>query len=101
MKKQEDERLRFEQLISDLSAKFVRVSSDGVGPEIRRAITQIVRFFDFDRGEFGEFSEDNDSLLVVTYVGNKLFAVKWRNMKVHFAATEGTHSVVQTIASGS
>jgi len=33
---------------------------------------------------------------VVTYVGNKVFAVKWRNMKVHFAATEGTHSVVQT-----
>ncbi len=33
---------------------------------------------------------------VVTYVGDKVFAVKWRNMKVHFAATEGTHSVVQT-----
>jgi len=32
----------------------------------------------------------------VTYVGDKVFAVKWRNMKVHFAATEGTHSVVQT-----
>ncbi len=33
---------------------------------------------------------------VVTYVGDTLYAVKWRNMKVHFAATEGTHSVVQT-----
>jgi hypothetical protein len=33
---------------------------------------------------------------VVTYVGDKVFAVKWRNMKVHFAASEGTHSVVQT-----
>jgi arylsulfatase len=33
---------------------------------------------------------------VVTYVGNTVFAVKWRNMKVHFAAAEGTHSVVQT-----
>ena len=64
MKEKEDERLRFEQLISDLSAKFVRVSSDGVGPEIRNAITEIVRFFDFDRGEFGEFAENNNSLLV-------------------------------------
>lgn len=32
----------------------------------------------------------------VTYVGDKVFAVKWRNMKAHFAAAEGTHSVVQT-----
>ena len=33
---------------------------------------------------------------VVTYVGDTVFAVKWRNMKVHFATAEGTHSVVQT-----
>jgi arylsulfatase len=31
---------------------------------------------------------------VVTYVGNTLFAVKWRNMKVHYATAEGTHSVI-------
>jgi len=64
MNEMADERLRFEQLISDLSAKFVRVSSDRVGPEIRNAITEIVRFFDFDRGEFGEFAEDSNSLLL-------------------------------------
>ncbi len=33
---------------------------------------------------------------VVTYVGDTVFAVKWRSMKVHFAAAEGTHSVVHT-----
>jgi arylsulfatase A-like enzyme len=33
---------------------------------------------------------------VVTYVGNTVFAVKWRNMKVHFATSEGTHAVIQT-----
>jgi arylsulfatase A-like enzyme len=32
---------------------------------------------------------------VVTYVGNTVFAVKWRNMKVHFATAEGTHAYVQ------
>jgi len=32
---------------------------------------------------------------VVTYVGDEVWAVKWRNMKVHFAAAEGTHAVVQ------
>jgi arylsulfatase len=33
---------------------------------------------------------------VITYVGDTVFAVKWRNLKVHFAAAESTHSVVQT-----
>jgi arylsulfatase len=33
---------------------------------------------------------------VVTYVGDTVFAVKWRNLKVHFATAEGTHSIVQT-----
>jgi arylsulfatase A-like enzyme len=32
---------------------------------------------------------------VVTYVGDTVFAVKWRDLKVHFAASESTHSVVQ------
>jgi hypothetical protein len=32
---------------------------------------------------------------VVTYVGDKVFAVKWRDLKVHFLAAEGTHSIVQ------
>jgi len=40
--------------------------------------------------------EKSNREYVVTYVGNTVFAVKWRNMKVHFAASEGTHSVVQT-----
>jgi arylsulfatase A-like enzyme len=31
----------------------------------------------------------------VTYVGDTVFAVKWRNMKVHFATFEGTHSILQ------
>ena len=29
-------------------------------------------------------------------MGDTVFAVKWRNMKVHFATAESTHSVVQT-----
>ncbi len=33
---------------------------------------------------------------VVAYQGEKVWAVKWRNMKVHFATAEGTHSIVQT-----
>ena len=31
---------------------------------------------------------------VVTYVGDTVYAVKWRNMKIHFVTTEATHSRV-------
>lgn len=33
---------------------------------------------------------------VITYVGDRVFAVKWRDMKVHFLTAEGTHSTIQT-----
>ena len=32
---------------------------------------------------------------VITYVGDTVFAVKWRTLKIHFATAEGTHSYVQ------
>ena len=31
----------------------------------------------------------------VTFVGNDMYTVKWRNMKVHFMTSAGTHAVVQ------
>jgi arylsulfatase A-like enzyme len=40
--------------------------------------------------------EQSNREYVVTYVGDTIFAVKWRSLKVHFAASEGTHSLVQT-----
>jgi arylsulfatase A-like enzyme len=40
--------------------------------------------------------EQSNREYVVTYVGDTVFAVKWRSMKVHFAASEGTHSLIQT-----
>lgn len=40
--------------------------------------------------------EKSNREYVITYVGDTVFAVKWRNLKVHFAAAESTHSVVQT-----
>jgi len=39
--------------------------------------------------------EKSNREYVLTYMGDEVFSVKWRNMKIHFAATEGTHSVVQ------
>jgi arylsulfatase len=40
--------------------------------------------------------EKSNREYVVTFVGTDIWSVKWRNMKIHFKAAEGTHSVVQT-----
>ena len=44
-----EERIRFETLISDISARFVNISPDQVDPEINRALKQILEFFQVDR----------------------------------------------------
>jgi len=40
--------------------------------------------------------EKSNREYVVTFVGTDVWSVKWRNMKIHFKAAEGTHSIVQT-----
>jgi len=44
------ERLRFERLISDLSARFVDIVPDRVDGEIENALKQVLEFFQVDRG---------------------------------------------------
>ena len=43
------ERLRFEQLLSDVSARFVNIPSDRVNSEIECGLKQILEFFQVDR----------------------------------------------------
>jgi signal transduction histidine kinase len=43
------ERLKFEQLLSDLSARFVNIPSDRVDSEIEIGLRQILEFFQVDR----------------------------------------------------
>ena len=56
------ERLRFEKLISDLSAGFVYVAFDQIGREIQKGIRSMAEFFDADRCSIGLFSEDRTHL---------------------------------------
>ena len=53
-----DERLRFEGLISDLSASFVNLTPDGVDAEVERWLRPITEFFAVDRCTIGIVSED-------------------------------------------
>ena len=44
-----EERLRFEQLLSDISSRFVNILPDRVNPEINRALKEVLDFFRVDR----------------------------------------------------
>ena len=44
-----EERLRFEQLISDLSARFIHLPSERLDDEIEVALKQVLEFFQVDR----------------------------------------------------
>jgi formate hydrogenlyase transcriptional activator len=57
-----DERLRFERLISDLSAGFVNLPPEEVDSEINRGLRSITEFFNVDRCTIGLFSEDRTLL---------------------------------------
>jgi PAS domain S-box-containing protein len=58
-----EERLRFEHLLSDLSAGFVNFPPEEVVPEINKGLRSITEFFDVDRCTIGLFSEDGTQLL--------------------------------------
>jgi PAS domain S-box-containing protein len=58
-----EELLRFERLISDLSASFVNLPSDKVESEITKGLRFITEFFDADRCTIGLFSEDETQLV--------------------------------------
>jgi hypothetical protein len=57
------ERLRFESLISDISAGFVNISSNEVDDKINKWLQRITEFFDVDRCTLGLFSEDMTQLV--------------------------------------
>jgi len=57
------DRLRFEGLISDLSAGFVNISPGDVDAEINKWLQRITEFFDADRCTLGLFSEDGNQLM--------------------------------------
>src|SRR4051794_32466952 len=58
-----EERLRFERLLTDLSATFVNVAADLVDAQIEHALERLVDFFGVERGGFGQISEDNKGIM--------------------------------------
>ena len=63
------ERLRFEQLLSDLSARFVNISPERVDSEIEYGLKQILEFFQVDRAALVRTVPDRSSYRIthITY----------------------------------
>src|SRR5262249_1432605 len=59
-----DERLRFETLLSRLSATFIHLPPEDVDAQIERALQQIAAFLGVERSSLFQFSEDSRQLWV-------------------------------------
>lgn len=62
-----EEQLRFEKLVSELSAKFVNLPAAEVHTWIEQGLKQVVEFLNVDRSALMQLSEDQEEL-VVTHI---------------------------------
>jgi PAS domain S-box-containing protein len=69
---EKEQSTRFEALISDLSVRFINVSSEQVDAEIERGLKKIQTFFEADRAALTQFSPDKSGIQLIQSV----FAVK-------------------------
>lgn len=61
-KQELEERLRFERLIADISARFVGLPANEIDGQIENVLQQVGEFLDVDRAALGEFTDDKQSL---------------------------------------
>jgi PAS domain S-box-containing protein len=61
--------LRFEQLLSDLSAKYVGLPAGEAAQEIPHGLQRIARFLDVERAAISEFSPDSGTFRIIDWWG--------------------------------
>src|SRR4051812_49145162 len=64
LRQQLEERLRFERLLTDLSADFVNVAANRVDAQVEQALERLVAFLGVERSSFGQLSEDKKGIVV-------------------------------------
>jgi PAS domain S-box-containing protein len=87
-----DERLRFEAMLSRLSATFINLTADEIDGQVERGLQQIVEFLGIDRSALAQFTEDCRALVVThSYTipgfapspsGDIAFAFPWYTAKM-------------------
>ena len=69
VKQELEERIQFEELLSDLSATFVNIPTDAIDKEIEHGLETVVKFLGADRGILLQFSDDGETLDIThTYI---------------------------------
>jgi formate hydrogenlyase transcriptional activator len=63
-KKELELRLRFERMLSELSAKFVHIPAHKVDQEIEKGLRRLIDYLDVDRCSLAQFSDDKKTLPV-------------------------------------
>lgn len=63
-----DARLRFEQMLSDLSARFIHVAPEHLDEEIERALKKVLEFFRVDRVGLLQVMADRDAWIITHLV---------------------------------
>ena len=62
-----EERLKFERLLAEISARFVNLPADRIGSEIEDAQRRICEFLDLDRSSLGQVCEGEPGALLLTH----------------------------------
>jgi signal transduction histidine kinase len=59
-----EERLRFEMLLAELSARLIHVPAGGIDMALRSALERMLAFLDMDRGNLDEYVDDTPGVRV-------------------------------------
>jgi len=79
------ERLRFEELISNISTRFVNISALDVEKHIEEGLRQVVEFLEVDRSTFFQFSADHKELIAAhSYAVSGLEPIRRVNIQKEF-----------------
>ena len=63
-----EERLKFETLLAEISARFVNLPADQIDGEIEDAQRRICEFLDLDRSSLWQVSEQEPGTLLLTHI---------------------------------
>ncbi len=64
-RKEQEERFRFEELVSEFSATLLNRKPDDIGEELNLLIKKFVEFFRVDRGVIGEYTKDPSTVKIL------------------------------------
>lgn len=75
-----ESRLKFEELLSQISADFVKITRQQLDTGIEKALRQIVEFLDLDRSILSRFSQENSRMIITHFSAVPGGQVAWSKL---------------------